>query len=399
MPGPLEHLTVLDFSHALAGPYCTMLMAHYGALVYKVEGTETFDMGRTWGPPFTGPEASYFLGINVGKQALAINIKRPEGRELCLRMAEKADVLIENQRPGLMKKNGLGYEEVAARNPGLIYCSISGYGQNGPSRDNPAFDLILQASCGLISLTGTPGGELARCGHSVADITAGMFALIGIQMALEARHRTGRGQYVDVSMLDSMISAMASNYAYLFGSGIVQGPQGTAFATIVPYRTFKAQDRDITLAVASEKLWEAFCQAMEKPEWITDPRFESNAARVAHRGTLEPLLMEMFGKRPAAHWLALLKSHGVPCTPVRNLGEVVEDPQSQARGMFPTRQHPTAGEVRVTGLPVKLSATPGEVGTPAPLHGQHTRQALADLLGLRDAELEPLFQAGVIRSA
>lgn len=397
MQGPLDGLTVLDFSHALAGPYCTMLLASYGAEVYKIEGVHGEDMGRTWGPPFLNGVAAYFLGVNASKRGVAIDIKHPRGRQLCLDLAAKADILIENQRPGLMKRHGLGYEDVSPLNPRLIYCSISGYGQNGPSRDDPAMDLILQASSGLISITGTPGGDLVRCGHSVADITAGMFALIGILMALEARHHTGHGQFVDVSMLDGMISAMASNFAYLFGSGKVPGPQGTAFATIVPYRAFKAQDGDIVIAVASEKLWEAFCHAMGHPEWIADPRYETNAQRVANRGALEPLIGGLFASRPVAEWMAILRQHGVPCTPVRNLRQVAGDPQTAAREMFPVLRHPAAGDVPVTGLPVKLSGTPGAVQSAAPEHGQHTRDALRRLLNLNDAELDSLAAGGIIK--
>src|SRR3984893_4628276 len=211
MESALDGLKVLDFSHALAGPYCTMLLAQYGAEVYKVEAAGGGDIGRGWGPPVTGGQASFFVGGNTGKRGVSIDLKRPEGIELCLRLAERADVLLENYRPGTMERLGLGFQAVHRRNPRLVYCSISGYGQDGPSRDEPAMDLILQASCGLISVTGTPDGEPARCGHSVADITAGMFSLIGVLMALRARDRSGEGQFVDVSMFDGMISAMASN--------------------------------------------------------------------------------------------------------------------------------------------------------------------------------------------
>lgn len=399
MQSPLDGIRVLDFSHALAGPYCTMLMAHYGAEVYKIEGTETGDMGRIWGPPFIGGEASYFLGLNAGKMGLAINLKHAKGIELCLRMIERADVLIENFRPGAMKRLGLGYEVASARNPRLVYCSISGYGQTGPSRDEPAMDLILQASSGLISVTGTPGGEVARCGHSVADINAGMFALIGILMALRVRDQTGAGQHVDVSMLDSMISAMASNYALFFGSQQIPGPMGTAFATIVPYRAFRASDREIVIAVASEKLWHAFCGAIGRPELAADPRFATNPLRVANRGVLEPLLSGIFATKTAAEWTALFKKAGVPCTPVRNLQEVMTDPQSEARRMFPTLQHETAGPHRVTGVPVKFSRTPGEVRSAAPREGEHTLQALAGLVGLGEAEARELMAEGAIAQA
>ncbi|MCC6365295.1 MAG: CoA transferase [Bryobacterales bacterium] len=396
MAKPLDGIRVLDFSHALAGPYCTMLMADYGAEVYKVEGVDTHDMGRTWGPPFQGGEASYFLGLNCGKRAVSVDLKDERGRELCLRMAEKTDVLIENFRPGAMARLGLSYEEVRVRNPRLIYCSISGYGQNGPSRDKAAMDLIVQASSGLMSVTGTADGQVARCGHSVADITAGMFALIGVLMAIQARERTGVGQFVDVSMLDSMISAMASSFAYYLGSGIIPRPLGTAFATIVPYAAFPAKDREIAIAVASERLWEAFCEAVEKPEWAADERFATNSLRVKHRGVLEPAIVEVFRQRTAEEWTEIFRQRGIPCTPVRNLKEVVEDPQAAARGMFPAVTHPAAGEVRVTGVPVKLSEMPGSVESAAPLVGQHTRETLRVLLGMKDSEIDELVRGRVI---
>jgi crotonobetainyl-CoA:carnitine CoA-transferase CaiB-like acyl-CoA transferase len=281
---------VLDFSHALAGPYCTMLLAQYGAEVYKVESPVGGEIGRTWAPPFTNGEASYYLGINTGKRSLSIDLKTPEGRDLCLQMMGRVDVVIENMRPGTMDRLGLGYEAARAGNPRLIYCSISGYGQNGPSRDEPAMDLILQASSGLISVTGVEGGEHVRCGHSVADITSGMFAIIGILLAVEARNRTGVGQFIDVSMLDSMISAMASNFANYFGTGVVPAAMGTRFLTIVPYRGFMAADREIVIAVASQKLWQDFCLAIERPDWADHPDYANNAVRVKNRAVLEPLI-------------------------------------------------------------------------------------------------------------
>ncbi len=384
MPGPLDPLVVLDFTHALAGPYCTMLLASYGATVYKIEGPHSTDMGRTWGPPFIGDVASYFLSLNSGKQGVAIDLKDPRGVELCRQLIAKADVLIENFRPGTMERLGLGYQAVEPLNSKLIYCSISGHGQTGPSRDDPAMDLIMQADSGLISFTGTAKGETARSGHSVADITAGMFALTGILMALHSRQTTGRGQYVDISMFDGMISAMASNFAYYLGSGNVPVPMGTAFATIVPYAGFPAADGEIVIAVASDKLWLTFCEALEKPDWAADSRFTTNALRVANREVLEPQIVARFRQQPTKHWQALFRLHGIPCAPVRNLRDVVNDPQSADREMFPTVQHPTAGPVRVTGLPIKLSATPGAIGAAAPLIGQHTYAALKDLLGMED---------------
>ena len=392
MPNSLDGIRVLDFSHALAGPYCTMLLAHYGAQIYKIEPPEGGDIGRTWGPPFSGDDASFFIGINAGKRSLAIDLKKPEGLALCLDMIEHADVLIENMRPGTFERLGLSYAQVQPRNPRLIYCSISGYGQDGPSRDDPAMDLIVQAASGLISITGVEGGERVRCGHSVADITAGMFAMIGILLALEARQRTGLGQFVDVSMLDSMISAMASNYANFLGSGHVPEALGTRFATIVPYRGFPTADREIVLAVASQKLWHDFCAAIGRPELAADPAYATNALRVKNRAVLEPLIASIFKSNTCSHWIQRLRAHGIPCTPVRGFDEVAADPQASARRMFPGIE----GE-RVTGPPVKLSATPGSVPRRAPRLGEHTREILQELLGLNEAVLDRLAGGGVIK--
>lgn len=391
MPTPLDGLRVLDFSHALAGPYCTMILSQYGAGVYKIESPDGGEVGRTWGPPFTGDEASYFLGINAGKRSLVIDLKKPEGIELCLRLIERVDVLIENMRPGTMDRLGLGYAAASARNPRLIYCSISGYGQTGPSRDEPAMDLILQASSGLISVTGVEGGERVRSGHSVADITAGMFAIIGILLGLEARNRTGAGQFVDVSMLDSMISAMSSNFAYFTGSGVVPAPLGTRFGAIVPYRGFPTADRDIVIAVASPKLWQEFCLAIEHPEWAENPDYATNALRVKHREELEPAIAEIFRTHPAAHWIRILSARGIPCTPVRTFDEVAADPQVAVREMLPV-----IGGFRVTGPPVKFSATPGSVPRRAPKLGEHSTELLKELLDLSDSDIAALLKTGVI---
>src|SRR5690242_17224432 len=259
----LDGVRVLDFSHALAGPYCTLLLADYGAEVYKLE-SRGGDMGRGWGPPFAGGMAYFFLGLNRGKRGISIDLKHPEGLDLCLRLIDRMDVLIENFRPGSMDRLGLGYEAIRLRNPRLVYCSISGYGQNGPSRDEAAMDLVVQSSSGLLSITGTADGESVRCGYGVTDVTAGLFSVIGILLALRARETTGLGQFVDVSMLDSMISTMSSNYTTYLGSGIVPRPMGTAFPTVVPYSVFHTADRPIAIAVGSERLWAVFCRAIER---------------------------------------------------------------------------------------------------------------------------------------
>ncbi len=393
--GALDGIRVLDFSHALAGPYCTLLLADFGAEVYKLE-SRSGDMGRGWGPPFAGGMASFFLGLNRGKNGISINLKRPEGLELCLRLIDKMDVLVENFRPGLMARLGLGYDTVHLRNPQLIYCSISGYGQNGPSRDEAAMDLVVQASSGLLSITGTREGESVRCGYGVTDVTAGLFAVIGILLALRVRESIGRGQYVDVAMLDSMISTMSSNYMTYLGSGIVPRPMGTAFPTIVPYRAYRAADREIAIAVGSEKLWAAFCAAIGRPELETHPDYATNALRIRNREELEPILDEVFRQRPAQEWIERLQGAGIPASLVRNFQEVVEHPQCEVREMFPMLDHPAAGPHRVTGTPVKLSATPGGRRKAAPKLGQGTRRALEELLGLDEAGLDGLVERGVV---
>lgn len=394
--GPLAGITVLDFSHALAGPYCTLLMAAYGARVIKVESPAGGDVGRTWGPPFQGANASYFLGLNSGKMSISVDLKKPEGLDICRQLADKADILIENFRPGTMNRLGLDYPSLRERNRRLIYVSVSGYGQTGPRRNEPAMDLIVQASSGLMSITGTPTGDTVRTGHSVADVTAGLFALIGAQLALEARHRTHEGQFVDVSMLDSLMSTMASSFSFFLGSGQLPQRMGTKFATIVPYRNFACADREIAIAAASEKLWESFCRAIGRPDLTTDERYASNTLRVNNRAELEPILEEIFSSRPASHWVTALSSEGVPCTLVRNLREVLDDQHTLAREML-VNVHDREGEaVRVIGAPVKLSGSPAEIHAAAPPLGADTAAVLSEFLGLDDNKIRELRQNRVI---
>ncbi|HEX3914246.1 MAG TPA: CoA transferase [Steroidobacteraceae bacterium] len=377
---PLEGIKVLDFSHALAGPYCTMLMAAYGAEVIKVEGPDG-DIGRTWGPPFHGADASYFVGLNSGKQSLAVDLKSSQGLETCRKLAAKADIVVENFRPGTMNRLGLDYASLAAANARLIYVSISGYGQTGPRRLEPAMDLIIQSASGLMSITGTGAGETVKTGHSIADITAGLFSLIGAMMALEARHRTGRGQFVDVSMMDTVMSTMLPSFARYLASGVLPKPMGTLFEGIVPYRNFICADREMTLAVASDKLWRSFCGAIGRADLANHPDYNTNPLRVKNRAVLEPMLEAMFRSRRAEDWVALLAEHGVPATVVRNLKEVIDDQQTAARNMTPVVQHPVAGPIRVLGVPVQLSETPGRIGSASPLLGADTAAILKAISG------------------
>jgi len=391
----LAGIRVLDFSHALAGPYATLLLADFGASVYKLENRAGGDMGRGWGPPFAGPHSSFFLGLNRGKYGISIDLKQPAGVDLCLRLIEQMDVVVENFRPGTMDRLGLGYSAAAARNPRLVYCSISGYGQAGPSRDEAAMDLIVECSSGFMSITGTEAGEQVRSGYAVADINAGLFAVIGVLMALRAREQSGRGQYVDVSMLDSMISAMSSNYMTFLGSGTVPRPLGSGFPTVVPYRVFKAKDRSFSIAVGSEKLWSAFCRVIERKDLETHPDYATNARRVENRRALEDILAAIFRERDMQEWVDSFRAAGIPCSPVRNFAEVAEHPQTVLREMFPWIES-SAGRHRVTGSPIKMSQTPARIGPPAPELGEHTALVLAEVLGLDACQLDSLAGAGII---
>ncbi len=346
LPSSLQGVRVLDFSHALAGPYATLLLADFGASVYKLESPAGGDMGRGWGPPFAGSQSSYFLGLNRGKYGISIDLKRPEGLDLCLRLIDHMDVLVENFRPGTMDRLGLGYEAAAGRNPRLVYCSISGYGQEGPSREEAAMDLIVECSSGFLSITGTEDGEQVRSGYAVADINAGLFSVIGILMTFRARDVTGRGQYVDISMLDGMISAMSSNYMAFLGSGNLPRPMGSAFPTVVPYRVYRARDRRFAVAVGSERLWSAFCSAIGREDLEAHPDYATNSKRVENRCALETILDSVFQERDIAEWVERFGAAGVPCSPVRNFAEVAADPQTAMRNMFPYIQSRTVSPGR-----------------------------------------------------
>jgi crotonobetainyl-CoA:carnitine CoA-transferase CaiB-like acyl-CoA transferase len=395
-PRALEGIRVLDFSHALAGPYCTLLLSDYGAEVYKLESPHGGELSRGWGPPFVGEHAAFFLGLNRGKRGIAIDLKNPAGRDLVRQLLTNIDVLVENFRPGTMDRLGFGYEGVHALNPRLVYCSISGYGRNGPSRDESAMDLTVECSSGYMSITGTENGEVVRSGYAVCDINAGLFAAIGILMALRHRERTGTGQFVDISMFDGMISAMSSNYMAYLGSGVVPKPMGTAFPTVVPYRVFRGTDGDFSISVGSEKLWAAFCSAIGQPQLISHSDYATNALRIKNRVALEKLLSQIFETRAREEWLQSLGSAGIPCSPVRTFAEVVEHPQAAFREMFPLVEPGHAGACQVTGPPIKMSETPPKPVTRAPLLGEHTKEVLAHLLCLSEQTLSNLVAEGAV---
>ena len=392
-PPPLQDLVVLDLSRVLSGPYCTMLLADMGARVIKVEHPAGGDETRAWGPPFLGGESAYFLSINRNKESLTLNLKHPEAASLAARLAERADVLVENFRPGTLDRFGLGYPALAERNPRLVYCSISGFGQDGPSRDLPGYDMVIQAEGGLMHITGPSEGPGFRLGVAVADILTGMFAAQGVTLALLARHSTGRGQLVDVSMLDS-VAALLSYQAGLQFAGQEPRRMGNRHPTIAPYDSFATADGEIVLAIGNDDQWRRFCAAAGLPALASDPRFATNPDRVrqyeALRAAIEPGLRSA-GTR---EWVDRLRAADVPCGAVRSVGEVLADPQLASREMIARMDHPSAGPIAALGVPVKLSANPGSVRTPPPTLGQHIGAILREDLGLDDEAIARLKREG-----
>lgn len=394
--GPLDGVTVVDLSRVLSGPYCTMLLADMGARVIKIEQPGRGDDTRAWGPPFVGGESAYFLSINRNKRSVTIDFKRPDGLRLLERLVERADVLVENFRPGTLDRIGLGYADLARRSPQLIYCAVSGFGQTGPQRERPGYDAVVQAEGGLMSITGPGDGPPYRLGVAIADIAAGIFAAHGIVLALLARQRTGRGQLVDVAMLDSTAALLTYQAGIYFATGDAPCRLGNRHPTIVPYETFDAADGEFVLAVGNDEQWRRFCDVTGLQSLAADPRFAANQARVGNYAELRPLLGERLRTRPRQAWIDALTAAGVPCGSVKTIDQVLTDAQLVAREMIAPVSHPTAGAVRVLGVPIKLSDTPGAVRTAPPLLGQHTREILRDELGLDEGDIERLKKEGVI---
>lgn len=393
---PLEDVKILDLTHALAGPFASTMLADFGAQVIKLEPPGAGDIARGWGVPIPGGETSYFVSLHRNKRGIVVDLKQPEGKALFFKLVEQCDVVLENYRVGALEKLGLGYEEAKKRNPGIIYCSISGFGQNGPYKDRAALDLILQAESGMISVTGEPGTTGTRCGVSIADLTAGMYCAYGVMLALRHKEKTGEGQQVDISMLEGQLSLLCTAFANYFVDGKVPEPMGTAYAVVVPYQTFHTKTRDLALAIAGEKLWRKFCPTIGHPELADDPLYRTTTDRMNNRDTLIPRLQAVFMEKTYEEWEALLLANDIPVGAINNIAQVTEHPQVQARKPFIEMNHPTVGRVRGVGSPVRLSKTPAEVRTPAPVHGQHTREVMREVLKLSDAEIEALQEKGVI---
>ena len=395
MASALEGIKVLDLSRALAGPYCTMMLADMGAEVIKLEMPGRGDDSRSWGPPFVEGESAYFMSINRNKKSITLNMKSEKSTGIIHRLIKQSDVLVENFRPGAMERLGLEYKQVKKMNSGIIYCSISGFGQDGPYRMLPGFDQVLQGMGGLMSITGEPGGPPIKVGVAIADIAGGMFASYGIVAALYNREKTGKGQAVDISLLDSQVAWLTYRAGAYFASGEVPQPVGSGHPVIVPYQAFKTKDVYINIAVGNDQLWERFCKAVGLEKVMNDPKFATNAKRVESREEIVKIIGDLIAAKNGEEWLKILTDAGVPCGPIYTVDKIFSDPQVLHRQMLQELDHPKVGKIKVAGTPVKLSDTPGEVKSAPPVLGQHTQEILTQL-GYSDKDVAKLKEEKVI---
>ncbi|HFQ94848.1 MAG TPA: CoA transferase [Anaerolineae bacterium] len=400
--GLLNGIRIIDLTRVLAGPYCTMMLGDLGADVIKIEAPGRGDDTRHWGPPFTETadgergESAYFLCANRNKRSLTLNLKTEQGMAILKDLIRQGDVLVENFRAGTLERWGLDYETLQELRPGLIYCTITGYGYTGPYKNRPGYDAMVQAMGGFMSVTGPADGEPTRAGVAIADLATGMFASSAILAALFARERTGEGQRIDMALLDSQVALMsyvASNYLV---SGEIPQRLGNAHPNIVPYQPFPARDQMFAFACGNDGQWQKFCAAVNHPEWAADPRFATNTDRLAHREELVAMLSNLFRSRDAADWLALCDEIGIPAAPINDMAQVFANEQVQARHTRLDAPHPTAVSVPLVNSPLKIPTNPTDVRYPPPLLGQHTAEILQEMLGLEAAEVERLREEGVV---
>jgi crotonobetainyl-CoA:carnitine CoA-transferase CaiB-like acyl-CoA transferase len=407
MAGPLSHIRVLDLSRVLAGPWAGQTLADLGAEVIKVERPGLGDDTRGWGPPFLTDregrptsDAAYFLAANRGKKSVTIDFTRSEGQELVRHLAADCDIVLENFKVGGLAKYGLDYASLQAINPGIIYCSITGFGQTGPYRNRAGYDFLIQGMGGLMSVTGepdgTPGGGPVKVGVAIVDIFTGMYAVTSVLAALAHRERTGEGEYIDLSLLDVQVATLANQATNYLVSGRSPERLGNAHPNIVPYQALATSDGHIILAVGNDGQFVRFCAVAGCPELADDERYGTNAARVRNRDELIPLIKELFRQRTSAEWIAALEHAGVPCGPINTIAEVFANPQVQSRGMRIDVPHNGSGQIPLVGSPMKFTRTPLNDRQPPPQLGEHNDEVLTGILGLGDDERERLRGAGVI---
>ncbi|PKL42761.1 MAG: carnitine dehydratase [Candidatus Riflebacteria bacterium HGW-Riflebacteria-1] len=394
MAGPLAGIKVVDLTRVLAGPFCTMTLADLGAEVVKVEKPGSGDDSRAFGPHQHG-ESAYFMSINRGKKSLTLDLKSEKGREVLLKLVAQADVLVENFKPGVMQKLGLGYEALSKINPRLIYCASSGFGQTGPYSSRPAYDLIIQGMGGLMSITGPDASQPTKVGSSIADIFAGVFSAIGILSALHARHTSGRGQMVDIAMLDCMVSILENAVARYTVSGVDPVPIGNRHPSIAPFASIKTSDGYINIACGNDVLWSKLCEIIERPDLAQDPRYLTNRGRCDHMTELLPVLNDAMSLFSSDFWLEKLAAGHVPAGPINSISQVLNDPQVLARKMVVEMAHPVAGMIKIPGSPLNLSDTPAEVKLPAPVLGQHNEEIL-QMLGYSGEQIAELKEVNAI---
>jgi formyl-CoA transferase len=373
-----------------------MILGDQGAEVLKVERPGTGDDTRTWGPPFAGGESAYYLCCNRNKKSIVVDLKQPSGAAVVRDLARVSDVLVENFTPGLMQRFGLDYESLREINPGLVYASITAYGQDGPYRDRPGYDMVLSAVGGLMWITGERHGNPCKVGVAITDVLTGVYASGAITSALLWRERSGRGQYLDISLLDTQVSALANIASNYLVAGQEATRWGTAHESIIPYQVFRTRDRPIAIAVANQKLWVSFCKLAGREEWLADSRFESNPKRVENREVLLPLIDELMTKMTCDEWMALFVAAAIPCGPVNDMQHLFADPQVLHRDMIAELPHPTIGTLRLGGIPIKYSETPGTVRLHPPLLGEHTDPVLAGILDYQADKIMTLREQGAI---
>ena len=370
MDAALSDVVVIDLSRVFAGPYCTMMLGDMGATVIKVEQPGKGDDTRQFGPPYVAGESAYYLGLNRNKRSITLDFTNLAHKQRLLELIETATVLVENFRPGTLERQGLGYEALHALNPGLIYCSISGYGHDGPYANRPGYDFVAQAESGLMSVTGDVDGEPQRVGSPVGDTSAGMFACMSILAALYVRKSTGKGQHIDISLFESTVSLLGNVSSNYLISGAEAVRYGNGHPNIVPYQAFRTRDGYIVVSCGNDRLYQSFCRLIERDDLAADPRFATNPQRVRNRKELIPVLQERFLQRDTADWLAALRAAGIPCGPINTVSQVYDDEQLKARGFIWECEHPTAGTIKLSGSPMHFSDTPTRLYKAPPLLGE-----------------------------